>query len=84
MDAENVLARTTEIDPHRDDAVSLTTLGNPSDVVEIKADLVVEVVRARWGTKEKGNNIAERIEWWLDEGGDEYVVFISLFVAGQL
>lgn len=74
MDAENVLARTTGIDPHRDDAVSLTTLGNPSDVVEIKADLVVEVVRARWGTKEKGNNIAERIEWWLDEGGDDTFV----------
>ncbi|KIM69534.1 hypothetical protein SCLCIDRAFT_102571 [Scleroderma citrinum Foug A] len=74
VDANNDFTRTTEINPYTDGAVSLTTLGNPSDVVEIKADLVVEVVRARWGTKEIGNDIEERIEWWLDEGGDDTFV----------
>ena len=86
MDANNDFTRTTEINPYTDGAVSLTTLGNPSDVVEIKADLVVEVVRARWGTKEIGNDIEERIEWWLDEGGDEcvYLFHSSLLVNSDI
>ncbi|KAH7889098.1 SET domain-containing protein [Phlebopus sp. FC_14] len=50
----------------------IKTLGNPSDIVEIKADLVVLVVRARWHAK-MDDGIDERIEWWLDEGGDEGV-----------
>ncbi|KIK24817.1 hypothetical protein PISMIDRAFT_61013, partial [Pisolithus microcarpus 441] len=50
------------------------TLGNPSDVVEVKADLVADVVRLQWATKGQGDrDITDRIEWWLDEGGDECV-----------
>lgn len=33
---------------------------------------MVKVVRERWTNKEKGEIVmAERVEWWLDEGGDE-------------
>lgn len=45
-------------------------LGNPSDIVEIRADLVVDVVRTTsLGPRAKGSRA--RIEWWLDEGEDE-------------
>jgi SET domain-containing protein 6 len=41
-------------------------LGNPADIVEVRADLVVAAA----------NDLAdkERIDWWLEEGGDD--VFI--------
>jgi hypothetical protein len=45
-------------------------LGNPQDVVEIRADLVVKVVCGDAANDEKNQ---QRIDWWLDEGGDEYV-----------
>ncbi|KIJ60009.1 hypothetical protein HYDPIDRAFT_117671 [Hydnomerulius pinastri MD-312] len=62
------------------DAGDIRYLGNPSDVVEIRADLVVDVVRGfksesvfekEGGGKEKEGDMEERIEWWLDEGGDD-------------
>jgi SET domain-containing protein 6 len=43
-------------------------LGNPADIVEIRADLVMEVVGQYDGP---GPRSAERLEWWLEEGGDE-------------
>ncbi|KAG1736035.1 hypothetical protein EDB19DRAFT_1928708 [Suillus lakei] len=46
-------------------------LGNPQDVVEIRADLVVNVV---CGDVSNGETHRQRIDWWLDEGGDD--VFI--------
>ena len=51
--------------------------GNPADEVEVKADLVVQVVRgtALWvGMKSAvvEKEMVERIEWWIDEGNDEY------------
>ena len=52
-------------------------LGNPSDIVEIRADLVVDVVRMI-SFESRAQDLRTRIEWWLDEGGDEYVS-LSLF-----
>lgn len=46
-------------------------LGNPHDIVEIRADLVVNVVRDDVPNSE---TYGQRINWWLDEGGDD--VFI--------
>ncbi|KAI6001651.1 SET domain-containing protein [Pisolithus orientalis] len=55
--------------------VTVNVLGNPSDVVEIKADLVVDVACLQWATKEQGEkDTTDRIEWWLDEGGDDSFV----------
>ncbi|KAL4078201.1 hypothetical protein V8B97DRAFT_2015387 [Scleroderma yunnanense] len=73
LNADTNAARTAGVDSHINGAIA--TPGNPSDVVEIKANLVVEAVRARWETKGNGErDIAERIEWWLDEGGDDIFV----------
>ncbi|KAG2101297.1 uncharacterized protein F5147DRAFT_313989 [Suillus discolor] len=47
------------------------SLGNPQDVVEIRADLVFNVV---CGDLSTGETYRRRIDWWLDEGGDD--VFI--------
>lgn len=41
-------------------------MGNPSDVVEISADIVVQTVAS--------GDSQDRIDWWLEEGGDEYVI----------
>lgn len=46
------------------------TIGNPADIVEIRADLVIDVLK-ELKTHEKS---FERIDWWLDRG-DEFVVF---------
>lgn len=40
--------------------------GNPADVVEITADLVVEAAK-----KHKAQNSQERVDWWLEEAEDE-------------
>ncbi|KAF9001800.1 SET domain-containing protein [Hymenopellis radicata] len=43
--------------------------GNPGDVVELRADLVVASVAER---KHVSSSVTEeRIEWWLEEGGDD-------------
>lgn len=44
----------------------LSGMGNPSDVVEVRADLVVSVM-----TKKVKGNIQERVDWWLEEADDE-------------
>jgi len=46
-------------------------LGNPQDIVEIRADLVVKVVCGNDANDEK---YQQRIDWWLDEGGDDVFV----------
>lgn len=46
--------------------------GNPGDIVEVRADLVVAVVSKRY---DHSSVVAdERIEWWLEEGGDDIIV----------
>ncbi|TDL26018.1 SET domain-containing protein [Rickenella mellea] len=46
--------------------------GNPADVVEVLASLVVEIVlREGHGTD---SALKERIDWWLEEGGEDVFV----------
>lgn len=54
------------------DIETVMHLGNPSDIVEIRADLVVLVVRTT-SPGSQAKDARARIEWWLDEGEDEYV-----------
>ena len=44
--------------------------GNPGDIVEIRADLVVASVSERHSGGSSASS-AERVDWWLEEGGDE-------------
>lgn len=44
--------------------------GNPADVVEIRADLVVSVLVSSSASVTLDGS-KERIDWWLEEGGDE-------------
>ncbi|KAJ4483947.1 hypothetical protein J3R30DRAFT_3284112 [Lentinula aciculospora] len=46
--------------------------GNPADVVEIRADLVLSAFSSQSGTDAASS--AERIDWWLEEGGDDIFV----------
>ncbi|KAG1725403.1 uncharacterized protein EDB91DRAFT_90561 [Suillus paluster] len=46
-------------------------LGNPQDVVEIRADLILKLV---CDDDPNDETHQQRIDWWLDEGGDD--VFI--------
>ncbi|KAF9527317.1 hypothetical protein CPB83DRAFT_768637 [Crepidotus variabilis] len=50
------------------------TFGNPGDIVELPADQVVQVALKVRGHNETQEDILERIDWWLEEGGDD--VFI--------
>lgn len=43
--------------------------GNPSDVVEVRADLMVSVLEQTCNVSSESTK--ERIDWWLEEGGDE-------------
>lgn len=43
--------------------------GNPADIVEIPANLVVEAAAKHTKTK-----IQDRVDWWLDDAEDEYVI----------
>lgn len=50
--------------------------GNPADVVDIRADVVLDIVRSQ---RQNGSeSLLERIEWWLEEGGDELSWFSNL------
>ena len=49
--------------------------GNPADIVDIRADTVLNVLRSQ--TKNI-DGLLERIEWWLEEGGDELSSLIHL------
>lgn len=42
--------------------------GNPADIVEIPANLVVEAAAKHAKTKTQ-----ERVDWWLEEAEDEWV-----------
>ncbi|EAU91065.1 hypothetical protein CC1G_03233 [Coprinopsis cinerea okayama7 len=48
--------------------------GNPGDVVELGADIVVDVVKETNG-RSTSDALAERIDWWLEEGGDDVFEF---------
>ncbi|KAL1721914.1 hypothetical protein EV715DRAFT_270783 [Schizophyllum commune] len=44
---------------------------NPADIVEVRADLVVRSAIERAGGSNAEEAAKERIDWWLDEGGDD-------------
>ncbi|KAL1695076.1 hypothetical protein GGG16DRAFT_45758 [Schizophyllum commune] len=44
---------------------------NPADIVEVRADLVVRSAVERAGGSNAEEAAKERIDWWLDEGGDD-------------
>lgn len=50
-------------------------IGNPGDVVEIKADLIVDAVMQHQSASL--SELQERIDWWLEEGGDDVLVIDS-------
>ena len=46
----------------------LSGIGNPADVVEVRADLIVSVA-----SKKVKHDLQERVDWWLEEADDEYL-----------
>jgi SET domain-containing protein 6 len=52
------------------------SFGNPADTVEIRADLVMEVILQNY-PEWAGPRSAERVDWWLEEGGDDMFVVDS-------
>ena len=52
-------------------------LGNPADIVEIRADLVMEVIVQNY-PQWAGPRSTERVDWWLEEGGDECAILHHL------
>ncbi|KAF9519251.1 hypothetical protein BS47DRAFT_1358373 [Hydnum rufescens UP504] len=58
------------------------SFGNPADVVEVKASLAVEVV-ASTSKPDIAKSIDERIDWWLEQGGDELRASSYSFLAFQ-
>jgi len=48
-------------------------LGNPADIVEIRADHLMEIVQHNL-PQQTGLWISERVNWWLEEGGDDVFV----------
>ncbi|KAF8264796.1 SET domain-containing protein [Lactarius quietus] len=52
-------------------------LGNPADIVEIRADLVMEVIVQNYRPECAGPRSTERVDWWLEEGGDDVFVVDS-------
>ncbi|TRM70198.1 hypothetical protein BD626DRAFT_476605 [Schizophyllum amplum] len=44
---------------------------NPADIVELRADVVVRSAIERAGGSTAEAAAKERIDWWLDEGGDD-------------
>ncbi|KAI0368296.1 SET domain-containing protein [Pilatotrama ljubarskyi] len=47
----------------------LSGMGNPSDVVEVRGDLVVSVA-----SKKVKYDLQERVDWWLEEADDDVFV----------
>ena len=47
----------------------LSGMGNPGDVVEVRADLVVSIA-----SKKVKYDLQERVDWWLEEADDECVL----------
>ncbi|KAF8581597.1 SET domain-containing protein [Ramaria rubella] len=43
--------------------------GNPADVVDIRADVIVEILSMQ--DENAQGRLLERIDWWLEEGGDD-------------
>ncbi|KAI0272250.1 hypothetical protein BGY98DRAFT_1001427 [Russula aff. rugulosa BPL654] len=48
-------------------------LGNPADIVEIRADHLMQTVQHKH-PQQTGPWTSERVNWWLEEGGDDVFV----------
>nr|GAT54993.1 predicted protein [Mycena chlorophos] len=57
-----------------DPSANPSALGNPGDVVEIRADLVLSVLDLPPQSEAKTK---ERIDWWLEQGGDDVLILDS-------
>ena len=44
--------------------------GNPADIVELRADLLVQSVSQLYAA-DADRSPTERVDWWLEEGGEE-------------
>ncbi|KAF7305874.1 Ribosomal lysine N-methyltransferase 4 [Mycena chlorophos] len=53
-----------------------SALGNPGDVVEIRADLILSVLNLLSQSQSEAK-IKERIDWWLEQGGDDVLILES-------
>ena len=53
-------------------------MGNPGDVVEVRADLVVSAA-----SKKVKYSLQERVDWWLEEADDEYALFLDLHIIAS-
>ncbi|GLB37803.1 putative set domain-containing protein [Lyophyllum shimeji] len=51
-------------------------MGNPGDVVEIRADIALSATTQRFPAL-SSESLQARIDWWLDEGGDDVFVLES-------
>ena len=56
--------------------------GNPGDVVEIPADVFVSPVISVSPKGVSPEALRERIDWWLEESGDEYALVSHPIVSG--
>jgi SET domain-containing protein 6 len=57
-------------------------LGNPADVVEIRADLVMSSVEQKI-PEHASPRSSERVDWWLEEGGDECITLYTCHFEGS-
>ncbi|KAF8517662.1 hypothetical protein JB92DRAFT_2905584 [Gautieria morchelliformis] len=55
--------------------------GNPADVVDIRADAVLDVLRSR--SQNDDDSLLQRIEWWLEEGGDDLFTLETNFAIPE-
>ncbi|KAG5646254.1 hypothetical protein DXG03_004081 [Asterophora parasitica] len=51
-------------------------LGNPGDVIEIRADIAVSITVQQHPSL-TSDSVQERVDWWLEEGGDDVFVLES-------
>ncbi|KAF8499657.1 SET domain-containing protein [Russula emetica] len=58
-------------------------LGNPADIVEIRADHLMEIVQHNL-PQQTGLWISERVNWWLEEGGDECIPLSTCYFDRSL
>ena len=54
-------------------------LGNPADIVEIRADHLMQIVQHKH-PQQTGPWTSERVNWWLEEGGDECILLSTCYL----
>ena len=52
--------------------LAIGDVGNPADIVEVRADHVMEIIQHKL-PQPTGPWSSERVNWWLEEGGDECI-----------